>query len=472
MAKPKRFGSVGTNKSGAWWARYSRNHQWHTPGHTFSSESAAWAWLRSEQRLVDKDEWTSPTLRRAAAVAVAEAAEAVNVTLECYARRWITNRVTPKGQPLHPRTQYDYLKYLDGVLAPLAARPIGAISPAEVSAWHAQHAATPTQRHKAYAFLKSVLKTAAEVDEVIPRNPCQVENATAKPPAKSAEAAVQALTHDKVVELSELVRPRDRMLILLLAYCGLRSGEVCALRRSDVDLGSSPDGVPFGWLTVARAISSYDGGRHEGPTKTGDKGKRRIPIPPHLVGGLAEHLAEWSDPGGAGLIFPSTNPAIAYRTTQQINGRTFPGTQRVGYGWQYAREQIGMPELRLHWLRHWAATVWAEVGTPEPLRRSILGHTQPGMTGTYTHPDLVKAQPYAAKVSELAGWRRNSTGPAATATIPAAMDGTLAAVLAAMPAAALATTLAALDAASLASIIPQLPPATMAEVVALLARMH
>ncbi len=470
MAKPKRFGSVGNKKSGSWWARYSRNGQWHTPAHVFSAEAAAWAWLRAEQRLIDKDDWTPPARRRAALKAEAEATEAVNVALDTYARRWIANRVTPKGKPLHPRTAEDYRKYLAGPLASLAQRSISSITPADVSAWHAEHASTPSQRHKAYAFLKSVFKTAVEVDELISRNPAQVENATAKPPAKSAEAAVQGLTHAKVRELAELVRPRDRVLVLVLAYCGPRTGEVCALRRSDVELGTGSDGVPFGWLTIARAVSSYDGGRHEGPTKTGDKGKRRIPIPPHLVADLVEHLNEWAEPGESGLIFPSTNPAIAYRTTQQINGRTFPGAKRVGYGWQYAREEIGMPELRLHWLRHWAATLWAEAGTPDSLRRAILGHTQPGMTGGYTHPDLVKAQAYAVKVSELAGWTPPSVGPVAAKPAAAAQNaGPLPGLLNALDDAALIAAIAKMDAVTLAAVVPHLPPERIALVVARLA---
>jgi hypothetical protein len=139
VAKPKRFGSVGRKASGSWWARYSRNHQWHTPGHTFSTEAAAWAWLRGEQRLIDTDAWTPPGQRRAVLKAEAEAVEAVNVTLDAYARRWIANRVTPKGKPLHPRTVEDYGKYLAGPLAALAERPIGSITPADVSAWHAEH---------------------------------------------------------------------------------------------------------------------------------------------------------------------------------------------------------------------------------------------------------------------------------------------------------------------------------------------
>lgn len=266
----RKFGSVGTNNGNSWWARYTRNGQWQTPGHTFSDEDAAWQWLRAEQSLIDRDLWTPPADRRAAAQLEAEAAELRDATtVAVYARKWIENRVTRKGTPLHPSTREDYLDYVDGILTPLADRPVAALTAVEIAQWHGSRAATPSLRHKAYSFLKSVLKTAVEVDKLIDENPCQVENAARKPrPTINPDKQVKALTHTKVVGLADLVQPRDRLLVLLEAYCCIRTGEGCALRRLDVEIG--PDDT-FGWLTVERGISSYDGQRHEGDTKTGSR---------------------------------------------------------------------------------------------------------------------------------------------------------------------------------------------------------
>ena len=57
------------------------------------------------------------------------------------------------------------------------------------------------------------------------------------------------LTHDELWQLAEsLDAARDRLLILVAGYCGLRWGELAGLRWSDVDLEK-------GTLRVVRAYS-------------------------------------------------------------------------------------------------------------------------------------------------------------------------------------------------------------------------
>jgi len=316
--------------------------------------------------------------------------------------------------------------------------------------------------------MNSVFRTAVEVDELIERNPCRIDNASRRPKQQSKpDRVVRSVTHETIRDLSDLVQQRDKALILLLAYCCLRSGEACALRRPDIRLGAGRDGLPFGWLTIERGVSSYDGQRHEGETKTGDLGERVVPIPPHLVLELQHHLERWAAPGRNGLLFPSTNPAMDFRTTQQINGHAAvyreDGTLRKkGYGWYHARQVIGMPSLHLHWLRHWASTVWDEAGTPEGLRRTIMGHVQRGMTGLYTHPDTTKAVPYAIRVSELAGWPR----PAASLPPVVPPASALAKLLGGLDQSTLAGVLASMTGAEVRDLIPILPPDQIASVLA------
>ncbi|HEX6759891.1 MAG TPA: tyrosine-type recombinase/integrase [Propionibacteriaceae bacterium] len=64
------------------------------------------------------------------------------------------------------------------------------------------------------------------------------------------EALACAMTHE-----------RDRVLVRLLAYGGLRVGEALALRWSDVDL-------PRGMLTVRQSVEDSTGPLTIGPTKT------------------------------------------------------------------------------------------------------------------------------------------------------------------------------------------------------------
>lgn len=458
---PKRrgaFGTTGQTSAGSWWARYTYNATMHRPGHTFASRELADAWLSGERRLIDLDTWTPPADRRAAAKAEALME---TTTLHAFATEWIAKRVTRRGEPLHPRTREDYGKYLDGMLAPLASKPVGRISAADVKRWHDSQAGAPSQRHKAYSFMKSVLKSAVSRG-LIAGNPCQVENAT-RPPRRKHKAAEVArwLNHERVVKLADLVQPRDRLLILLCAYCCVRTGEAFALRRSDLELGVA-SGEPFGWLTVERGISTYDGQRHEGETKTSDLGNRTIPVPPHLLVDIEVHLGQWAAKGGDGLLFPSTNPIFGFRTASQVNGNK-ARRGKLGYGWYHARQVAGRPDAHLHDLRHWGATLWDEAGTPTALRIALMGHAQPGMTGQYTHPDTTKASPYALKVSQLAGW--GSQASAAT-RVPDSQASVLTDILAALDPDGLVATLRTLSADQLTEVVSLLPSEQVAALVA------
>ena len=468
------FGKIRKLRSGRYQASYvGPDNVRHYAAETYSARGDAEGWLSDERRLIEWDQWSAPASRRAEADSEHDRAGSEMVqsmlTLDAYARTWIDSRVTSNGAPLHPRTRAEYVGYLEGILNPLASEPLVRISSGDIARWHAANARTPSLRHKAYSFVNSVFRTAVEVDELIGRNPCRVDNASRKPKMQSnPDRVVRALTHKTVRDLTDLVQPRDKVLILLLAYCCVRTGEACALRRHDVRLGVDAEGLPFGWLTVERGISSYDGQRHEGETKTGVKGERVIPIPPHIVSDLIEHLDKWAVAGPDGLLFPSTNPAMDFRTTQQINGhaavlRKDGSVRKKGYGWYHARQVAGVPTMRLHWLRHWSSTVWDEAGTPDGLRRAIMGHVQPGMTGRYTHPDTTKASPYARRVSELAGW---SSPESATTPRTRAPDEAMQKLLTAMDSRTLAAALSTMKPAEVADLLPHLPPERVAAILA------
>lgn len=476
-----RFGRVARNGSN-WRAWYTRDAVRHEPGRTFSTEEAGRAWLRAEQVLIDRGEWTPPARRRAEEAAAEEQAAAVAevdaLTLATYARDWCeTRRARGTTRPLHPRTKSDYLSYLDGILAPLASRPLASITATDVAQWLTANDDTPTLAHHAHAFARAVMETARKRDRLVVENPFSVEP-VARPERTDPTRAVQELDHASVARLAELVQPRDRLLVLLLAYGALRTSEACALRRRDLASWTDADGVAFIRVNVDRAISTYDNQRHESTTKTGATGERWLYLPPHLTAEVAAHLDKYAAPGADGLLFPSTNPSIAFRTTQQINGHaTKPATKskpaRPGYGWYGARETVGMPGMRLHWLRHWGATQWLKAGLPEPLRVGLMGHAQGSMTNRYTHPAPEELAPYARKLAEAAGWTppsRPASPLEAVQATPAAPEASLVAVLAVLDDDALTAAVAALDDDARAAALAALPPARVAAIVGKLAR--
>ena len=121
--------------------------------------------------------------------------------------------------------------------------------------WDAERLAvgvTPVTAAKAYRLLKSIMATAVD-DGLIRRNPYRIKAAGIE---KSAERPV--LTVAQVYALADAVGTRYRALVLLACFCGLRWGEMAALRRSDIDinagtvLGSPPAHRGTGPATALR----------------------------------------------------------------------------------------------------------------------------------------------------------------------------------------------------------------------------
>ena len=144
---------------------------------------------------------------------------------------------------------------------------------------------------------------------------------------------------------------------------GLRKGEICGLKWSDVDF----DG---GKLHVQRAVTRQKGGIRIGETKT-DTGMRIITLPPSVLDRLTrrkqEALSEW-------IFYKFTNPCepmppdAAYRKLKVI------------------LKNAELPLIRFHDLRHTFATHATDGGVDPKTLSGILGHTNASFTlDTYTH---------------------------------------------------------------------------------------
>lgn len=453
------FGQLELKPSGAFRAYYVRHGIRHTPGHTFATQELAEGWLMAEKVSIDNGTWTPPADRRTEAE---RTTARDSKTFGAYALDWIERRTTTEGRPLAPKTAHEYRGYVAGRLADLAARPLVDISREDVDEWWQANGDKLTARQHAYMFAKSVFKDAVSRD-TIPANPCQVANASRRArvtPKRVRSQLVVSLRPDEVAALVEASEPRWRALLLLVAWCGVRPGEAFALTRKDVRRERDAAGLPRYLLSVHKGVSDGDdGNRAVSGTKTSDS-IRTLPLPPHLAPVLDAHEARYARPGEDGLLFPSTNPNMAYATNQQVMGtypsrRKEPGRrprQREASGFAAARLAIGRPTLRLYDLRHWARGVWNSTGLDFASVEMLLGHTLPMVTGTYAHLDLEHVWPYAVKVSELSGWQRPTTAPTADAP---AIDARL---LAAMTPEQLRATMAAIPNDELAALVPTLSP--------------
>ena len=145
---------------------------------------------------------------------------------------------------------------------------------------------------------------------------------------------------------------------------GLRLGEICGLKWSDLDENT-------GKLKIQRSISHTRGGELTvGEPKT-ESGKRTILLPKGTLQILTERkkhaVTEWIFPS---LITPEqpTAPNSAYQRLKVI------------------LKEAGLPDIRFHDLRHTFATHALTSGVDAKTLSGILGHTNASFTlDTYTH---------------------------------------------------------------------------------------
>jgi integrase len=198
----------------------------------------------------------------------------------------------------------------------------------------------------------------------------------AKPPRVSQRRvkapAVEVVR--QIVTTAEERDPRLAPLLMLGALTGLRRGELCALRWTDVHLDS-------GELDVARSVVITKGGLAEKTTKT-DR-FRRIALDDVAVALLMQHQARVND---WAMQADATLGEDAFVFSPYIDGsKPFRPDNVTGF-FMRVRDSLGYKDVRLHDLRHFTATQLIGAGVDVRTVAGRLGHSDPSLTlRVYSH---------------------------------------------------------------------------------------
>lgn len=280
---------------------------------------------------------------------------------------------------LKPRTFHSYeLMYSARIIPEFGSRRITSVTRADVQAWINKlsgEGLAPATVHHCYVALRKVMKHALW-DRQIAFNPC---DGIDLPKAHDVdEGALAALTYAQVeaaaVQLA-LFQPYD-VLVRFMAYTGLRAGEVAGLRVRDVDLAA-------GHVSVRQTAQHIKGEWVFGTPKS-RRSSRDVPLlDRRLIADLKAHKMQHPRSGDPDALF--------------WPGRT-PGSHRVDYGrvWDLASfrrnyfkpalTRAELPAIRVHDLRHTAASLWLAAGFPPYQVSRWLGHASVVTTDTiYSH---------------------------------------------------------------------------------------
>ncbi|MBL7486513.1 site-specific integrase [Frankia sp. AgB1.9] len=166
----------------------------------------------------------------------------------------------------------------------------------------------------------------------------------------------------------------------LIAHRGLRRGEACGLHWADLDL-------THGSLTVRWQIVQEGKGTQLKKPKS-DAGDRQIPLDIGTVRALREHRTRQNARRlEAGPGWPDTGLVFVDEAGASLN------PDHVTDRFRALQHEAGLPPIRLHDLRHAAATLALAAGADLKAVQELLGHSSITITAdTYTHvlPELAR----------------------------------------------------------------------------------
>jgi len=195
------------------------------------------------------------------------------------------------------------------------------------------------------------------------------------------ETPVDRASDEQIVALLRACRSaRDRLIMLLMARAGLRRGELCGLRRSDVHLLT--DSRPLG-CDVARAhVHVVRRGGNPNGAWAKSRRQRAVPLDFLVVQAFDTYeLERMSVPEAAGSDFVLVN---LFRGV--IGAPVRPDT--VGELLAAASRRAGLDTaIRPHQLRHACGSNIADAGGGIDVIAELLGHRRVSSSQVYVHPD-------------------------------------------------------------------------------------
>ena len=216
------------------------------------------------------------------------------------------------------------------------------------------------------------------------------------------ERPVGRASDEQIVALQGACRSaRDRLIVLLMARAGLRRGELCGLRRSDVHLLG--DSGPLGCDTPRAHVHVVRRGDNPNGAWAKSRRQRVAPLDFLTVQVFDTYQFErMSVPGASGsdLVFVNLfrAPVGAPMRLDAVNDLVAAASRRAGID----------PVLRPHQLRHAFGSNVADAGGGIDVIASLLGHASVSSSQVYVHPDPARLREAVQRVPSP------RTGPAVT----------------------------------------------------------
>jgi integrase len=317
-----------------------------------------------------RDEARAHRDRLAAEIRGGDYLEPAAITTGDYLRQWAAEL----GGNRAPSTILSYRRTVARRFGAIDRVPLAKLTRSQIermlTGWQEEGFSGET-RASAFRILRTALRRAVD-DGLIKRDP------TAKVEAPRIDRYRPTVWSAQQMQafLAAIDGHRDGMLFRTILLTLMREGEAAALTWDDVDLDA-------GTLTVRRTLQrQVDGSWGVSERPKSDHGYRTIPLGADLVQRLREHRADQERRRIEHGPFWIEDGAVFDRG----NGRRYSASSMHGR-FKRLLARAGVPEIRIHDLRHGSATLLAEQGINIVALQTLLGHSNASFTmQKYVHP--------------------------------------------------------------------------------------
>jgi integrase len=296
------------------------------------------------------------------------------LTVGAFLDRWLEYMkalLTPRSHERYTEIARKNLVPLIGGIALTKLQPV-AISQAYAKALESgrrdgRGGLSPGTVRYMHRILRQALQQAVRW-QLLPRNPA---DAVKSPKLERKEMKV--LDADGTAELIEAARKTSLFVPVLLAVlCGIRRGEIAALRWRSVDLER-------GQLSVVASAEQTKNAVREKPPKSG-RG-RTVSLPSLLVDELRQHRIEQAE----NLLRLGVRLEDAHHVVIRADGRPLQ-PRSLTHAFKIFVRKLGLAGVRLHDLRHSHATHLLACGIHPKVAQERLGHASVAITlDLYSH---------------------------------------------------------------------------------------
>ena len=264
---------------------------------TGASRARQESYATREQAEARRDELNAAKHTATGTTALADLRKAGARTFGEYGAAWLDTQRTKVATGALKQGTYDNYAYTlhHYVLPRFGSGSIGAITPEHCDAYRADLATrlSPGTAGIVWRVFRAVLRHAYRRN-AIPAIPTDVVDAPAAHSTDGTPTVQRALTGPQMALLATQVGERHPvygLIVLFMAYTGLRCGEAQGLELRDVTLTAAPDGTTRGSVRVQRTKSRR---RREWVTGTpkSKASRRTVPLPDWLAAKMAAYLRD------------------------------------------------------------------------------------------------------------------------------------------------------------------------------------